>query len=560
MSARLKLLTLAFATLLLVPIVLPNVPLDTPVRVVKRLASRGYNAEQEAVTLLANSDDPEQIIDRAIDAAPDEALTISVDHVRNALTSENGRSIDRSNAFSDDTAALGGADDGLGGNEAPDIESASPVETEGNSATEGTHRAEMPAGRHRTDTNRQIERDTAAQTIDITNDITGQSTGTGVYEDFVAVFRDRYEQLSGTLRSRVNHRPTSAIENMTGGSETGIVGMVSEVRSTKNGHWLVELEDTQGTFPCLITRDDDVADQVDELLLDEVIAVEGQLANDGGILFTNSIHFPDVPMTYKPSTAERHVRAALISDLHVGSDAFVEEAWHRFADWLHTEEAQAVEYLLIGGDMVDGIGVYPGQEDELTIVDIYDQYRRFSELLKEVPAELEIVMIPGNHDAVRLAEPQPAFEDDLRDIMSVHDVRFTGNPSYVTLEGVTILMYHGVSLDEIIAEIPNASYREPHDAMAYLLKKRHVAPQFGDRTRLAPEERDFLIIDEIPDVFHAGHVHTIGTGRYHNVTTINSGCWQRQTPFQRSVDLDPDFGFAPILDLDTLEVRLRKFV
>jgi len=145
--------------------------------------------------------------------------------------------------------------------------------------------------------------------------------------------------------------------------------------------------------------------------------------------------------------------------------------------------------------------------------------------------------------------------------MSAHDARFAGNPSFVTLEGVTFLVYHGVSLDEVIAEIPGASYDEPQAAMGYLLKKRHVAPQYGgSHIRIAPEERDYLVIDEVPDVFHTGHVHKLGYGRYHNVTTINSGCWQAQTDFQESVNIEPDFGYAPIVDLDTLDVTIRKFV
>jgi DNA polymerase II small subunit len=211
--------------------------------------------------------------------------------------------------------------------------------------------------------------------------------------------------------------------------------------------------------------------------------------------------------------------------------------------------------------MVEGVGVYPDQDEELDIVDIYDQYRAFAEYLKEVPGDMEIVMIPGNHDAVRLAEPQPGFDEELRNIMSAHDAQIVSNPSMVTLEGVSILMYHGVSLDELIAELPDdrASYDEPHKAMYQLLKKRHVAPQYGGHTRLAPEKKDYLVIDDVPDIFHTGHVHKLGWGKYHNVMAINSGCWQAQTDFQKSVNIDPDAGFAPIVDLDTLEMQVRKF-
>jgi DNA polymerase II small subunit len=348
---------------------------------------------------------------------------------------------------------------------------------------------------------------------------------------------------------------------MPGRSDAEMIGLVNDIRSTASGHWLVELEDTTGVFPCLVMKDKDIAASVEELLKDECIAVSGTLADDAGILFVDDLYFPDVPRTYRPSTADRHVQAALISDVHVGSQEFVADAWSAFADWLHTEEADHVEYLLIAGDMVEGVGVYPNQDEELSIVDIYEQYEQFAEHLKEVPGDVEIVMIPGNHDAVRLAEPQPAFDETLREIMSAHDAHITGNPSTVTIEGVSVLMYHGVSLDEVIAELPEekASYDEPHLAMYQLLKKRHVAPQFGGRMRLAPEKRDYLTIDSVPDIFHTGHVHKLGYGKYHNVLAVNSGCWQAQTAFQKSVNIDPDVGFAPIVDLDTLNLTLRKF-
>ncbi len=391
--------------------------------------------------------------------------------------------------------------------------------------------------------------------------MTGNSTGTGTYGDFVSVFRDRYERLAAILRGRVNHRPTDALESMAGGSDGAMIGLVTDVRSTRNGHWLIELEDTNGTFPALVMKDRPFADAVDELLLDEAIAVEGTLSDDSSILFADAIHFPDVPRTFSPSTADRHVQAALVSDLHVGSQEFLAGAWNDFTDWLHTPAAAPVEYLLVAGDMVEGVGVYPDQDEELDVVDIFEQYELFAEHLKAVPGDIEIVMIPGNHDAVRLAEPQPGFEPELREIMSAHDATITGNPSTVTIEGVSVLMYHGVSLDELVAELPleSVSYDHPAQAMAQLVKKRHVAPKFGGKNRIAPEKRDYLVIEAVPDVVHSGHVHKLGVDAYHKVRLVNSGCFQGQTAFQRSVNITPDTGTVPILDLDTLDVTVRKF-
>jgi DNA polymerase II small subunit len=441
-----------------------------------------------------------------------------------------------------------------------DVDATSQADTAPGATAAGAEAtADAPTATGDDDYTRSVDAD--RQSLSVRNDMTGQSTGTGRYRDFVSVFRDRYEKLSGQLRGRVNHRPATSIEAMGGGSDVAMVGMVNDVRSTASGHWLVELEDTKGTFPWLVMKDKDLAADVEELLMDEVVACEGTLADDAGIAFADALHFPDVPRTYQPSTADRHVQAALVSDVHVGSQEFMADAWESFADWLHGPEAEHVEYLLIAGDMVEGVGVYPNQDEELSIVDIYDQYETFSEHLKSVPGDMEIVMIPGNHDAVRLAEPQPGFDEELRDIMSAHDARIVSNPAMVDVEGVSVLMYHGVSLDEVIAELPEekASYDEPHKAMYQLLKKRHLAPQYGGHTRLAPEERDHLVIEDVPDVFHTGHVHKLGWGKYHNVLAVNSGCWQSQTDFQKSVNIDPDAGYAPILDLDTLDMTVRKF-
>ena len=480
--------------------------------IVRRFADHGYNVTPEAAEQIATAQNPEAALKRTLDSVPDTALVVAPDDVTAALQTDTP------------TVSTGGSD--------------------GNQAT--GDRSGPTA---------------AARSVTITGDITGSSTGTGEYEDFVSLFQDRYEQLAALLRNRINHRPLNTVESLSGGSDLEVIGMVSDLRSTRNGNWLLELEDTTDTIPCLISTDREIATLVDELLLDEVIAVEGQLADDGDLLFVDAVHFPDIPRTYEPSTADRHVQAALISDVHVGSQDFMAEAWEAFVDWLHTPAADAVEYLLIAGDMVEGVGVYPGQDEELTIVDIYEQYEAFSERLKAVPGDLEIIMIPGNHDAVRLAEPQPGFDDELRSIMSAHDARITANPSLVTIEGVSVLMYHGVSLDDLIAEYPDtkATYDAPEQPMYHLLKKRHVAPQYGSHNRLAPETTDQLVIDEIPDIFHTGHVHKLGYGTYHNVLAINSGCWQAQTEFQSSMNIDPDAGYAPIVDLDTLDVTIRKF-
>ncbi len=552
-------------------------PLEEPARIARELASHGYMVDREAVTLLAGAENTAEALAIAVEAIPDGAVKLTADDVRDVLeTNPRGRR-DPISATDSATAEQhpgvkapesSEQEDPFVSTGTNEPESATstervPVETKGssNEGGEATTKAPIDPDERIADDTSTRNADLSLRSVEIGNDMTGYSTGTGEYDDFVATFRDRYERLAKTLRGRVNHRNATAIQASPGGGDAGMIGMISDIRSTASGHWLIELEDTTGVFPCLVMKDKSIAGLVEELLFDEVIAVEGTISDDGGILFVDELYFPDVPRTHKPSTADRHVQAALISDVHVGSQEFVADAWSEFASWLHTPEAARVEYLLIAGDMVEGVGVYPEQDKELDVIDIFDQYEAFSEYLKEVPGDIEIVMIPGNHDAVRLAEPQPGFDEELREIMTAHDARIASNPAIIDIEGVSVLMYHGVSLDEVIAELPEekANYDEPHLAMYQLLKKRHVAPQFGNHTRIAPEKKDYLVMEEVPDVFHTGHVHKLGWGKYRNVLAVNSGCWQAQTAFQKSVNIDPDVGFAPILDLDTLEMTVRKF-
>jgi DNA polymerase II small subunit len=171
-----------------------------------------------------------------------------------------------------------------------------------------------------------------------------------------------------------------------------------------------------------------------------------------------------------------------------------------------------------------------------------------------------MVLSPGNHDAVRQALPQPAVGLDIAEpLYAMDNVRWVGDPSYVKLHGVTFLIYHGKSLDDVIATTPDLSYDRPTDAMKLLLRSRHLAPTYGKRTALSPELRDFMVVDPVPDVMHVGHVHTYGELTYRGTLLVNSGTWQAQTSFQSNMGLDPTPSIVPVLDLSSMTVTRRNF-
>jgi DNA polymerase II small subunit len=217
--------------------------------------------------------------------------------------------------------------------------------------------------------------------------------------------------------------------------------------------------------------------------------------------------------------------------------------------------------VIIGGDIVDGVGVFPNQEFELVESNIYKQYEMVSKRIASIPDHLRVFAIPGNHDSTRQALPQPMIPKKYADsLYNLKNVTMLGDPSLIRLNGVSILVYHGRSLDDVLATTPGLSYERPADAMKVLLKARHLAPIFGSRTPIAPETEDHLVIEQVPDIFHAGHVHSVGIESYKGTIIINSGTWQAQTGYQANLGIMPRPGLVPIVNLATLESTTREFL
>ncbi|HEY9245408.1 MAG TPA: DNA-directed DNA polymerase II small subunit, partial [Candidatus Methanoperedens sp.] len=354
-------------------------------------------------------------------------------------------------------------------------------------------------------------------------------------------------------------RPIESLRrrNMDSKEELSIIGMVLDIRTTAKGHKLIELEDTSGTIPVLVHREKDkeLFEIAGSILLDEVIGITGTLSGDGNLMFANRIIWPDIPNIQRnPLEGRREGKAVFISDIHIGSKTFLEDAWLKFVQWLGDD----IDYLVIAGDVVDGIGVFPNQDRELAILDIYEQYEKAAEYLNAIPAHIKIIISPGNHDAVRQAEPQPRFPERITKMFR-NDFTFVGNPAMVEMGGAKVLIYHGRSMDDIIAGIPGFSYADPTRPMIEMLKLRHLSPIYGGRVSIAPEKKDHFVIDPLPDIIHCGHVHTVGVSNYKNILAINSGTWQSQTEFQKRMNLKPVPAHATLVDLSNMNYRIIPF-
>lgn len=398
--------------------------------------------------------------------------------------------------------------------------------------------------------------------IEVSSDITGNSTCVGEYEDFVRYFRDRYSKLREILSRRLNARPIESLGKSMAGREVSLIGMVMDVRTTAKGHKVLELEDPTGMVVAIIQKDSELFEKSGYIIPDEVLGVTA-VSDGNGRVYVKSILWPDLPNQCKSLEAGNGF-AVLTSDLHVGSKYFMEDAWERFVSWINCEVedpsglASQVKYLVIAGDLVDGIGIYPGQEGDLAIKDIYEQYEVAGQYLRSIRKDVEIVISPGNHDIVRQAEPQPALPLSVQKFFSEKTL-FVGAPAWLTLEGVSILVYHGRSIDDLVMRVPGLSYGEPEKAMVEMLRRRHLSPIYGGRVSIAPEHQDHYVINKPPSILHCGHVHTVGIARYKGVAVINSGTWQSQTEFQKKMNIQPTPAAVPIVDMATMKVRKLLF-
>ncbi len=417
--------------------------------------------------------------------------------------------------------------------------------------------------------NRPYSKDVESQ-IDILEDPTGKLSSNGTMEEFMAYFQDRFKRIEKILRQRMDVKAATPISEALKSqpkTKLKIIGMVTEKRDAKQ-QLLITLEDLHASATVLVPlkAPDEVQRKAQILLPDQVVCV-AVTKTRGHLFLAEDIIFPEVGQK-PPRRASEPVYAVLTSDIHVGSNKFNKEAFKRFIQWLNgqygneqmKEIANRVKYLLVAGDIVDGVGVFPGQAKELNIRDVHSQYKFALKGLARVPDHIEIVISPGNHDAPRKALPQPAISEDyLPTLLNSRKIHSLGNPCAVSLHGVEVLMYHGRSLDDIIGSVPNTDHMHPEKAMRLLMQGRHLAPIYGGKTTLSPETRDFMVVDRVPDIFHGGHIHVLGMCNYRGVTVINSGGWQEQTDYMAKLGLVPTPGKVPVINLQTMETSVLSF-
>jgi len=398
-------------------------------------------------------------------------------------------------------------------------------------------------------------------------------------EDFTRSFTSRYQAMERLLKNRPELQHLTSINRLRNKQDrerVSCIGMVADRQQTKSGNLMLTIEDQTGSIRAIISRNrPELFREAQDIVLDEVLGFTG-VPNDSALLI-NSVVWPDIPYR-ELKKCDDDVYALFLSDLHVGSKQFLAEEFHKFLRWLNgqagSDEQRAIAgkiaYIFVIGDLVDGVGIYPGQEKDLAIPDIRQQYEACAALLREIPSHIPLVICAGNHDAVRLSEPQPPLDNEFtKPITALPNAILVSNPSWVAIHasegfsGFDVLLYHGYSFDHYVAHVDSirnsGGYGRADLIMKFLLKRRHLAPTYASTLFIPDPAQDHLVINRVPDFFVTGHIHKSAVLTHKNVTMICSSCWQGLTSYQEKVGHVPDPCRVPIVNLKTREVRILKF-
>ena len=391
-----------------------------------------------------------------------------------------------------------------------------------------------------------------------------------VVKDFIKHFRSRYNKLKGFLEKRDFDNLTSIRKIGHNKGKYTIIVSVMNKRVTKNKNILLEVEDMTGTAMVLVNnKKKELFELGENVLNDDVLALE--VMSSGSFLFANEIIYPEASISEK-KRAKEDVWVAFISDLHTGSTMFLENNFLKFVKWINGKEgdstqknlAKGVKYLFVVGDIIDGVNHSPGQEAYLDIKTTKGQYEQAEGLFKLIRKDVEMIMCPGQHDAVWVGEPQPLIGEKFAPgFHEMENVTLVPNPTLVELEeGFKILMYHGASINYFIEEIPEIRTKHKHNSptrvVKEMIKRRHLAPIHG-LTDYIPCEEDSLVIDNVPDILVTGDQHRSEISMMNNILLVASSCWQSITPFEEKVGNNPEPCRVPLFNLKTREIKVLDF-
>lgn len=407
-------------------------------------------------------------------------------------------------------------------------------------------------------------------------DIPERTSAKPDFSAFRQLFQNRFEQLSTIFLE--NFKSSEAILKRKIGLEESsrvrsgvLIGMVQDTRVLHTNKFVIQLEDPESEIitNCVMVQDSPSYPEYRDILRDTVIGISGVLPKnfregDVTAFWGKDVIRPGfLPKSFNP-TSYPH-RILFLADLHFGSKYFSRGIFAKLIKFLTLQDldptykdiAKEIKTIIIVGDLVDGIGRFSNQKNQISSHSFQAQYEGLAKILMEIPSHIQIFVIPGEHDATQAALPQPAIDRQISQaLLAMPNLTSHGNPLRLSLEEMKLLIFHGQGNYELFQKQFQKANYNPTTAIKQLLEYRHLYPEYGSYNPLAPFNRDYLVIDEIPDVVVSGHLHHAYFEEYKGIKIITCGTFQRENQRKTQLKGEVSLGIIPILDTVTGRVEI----
>lgn len=361
---------------------------------------------------------------------------------------------------------------------------------------------------------------------------------------FRNLFINRYQQLIKILKSNIDETPAIISQNLSKdevpeGREGIIIGMVQDTRVLHTNRFVIQLEDlaTGINTRCVMVEDSKSFPSFRKIIRDTVVGIRGVLPKnyiEGPInaWWGKDIIRPGVVKTSPKTSNSSSGNILILGDIHFGSKHFSRSIFTNLLKFLNLETSKKdliqisenISTIIIAGDLVEGIGHFQDQKNDLITKSLQSQYEGLAKLLEDIPKEIKIIIIPGERDATQTALPQPSIDKKIgQPLISLPNVQSYGNPVQLQINGRICLLFHGNGLDFVFERQFNLKKEDYFTGLENLLEYRHLYPEYGSFYPLAPFETDYLVIDRIPDIMVTGHFHQVGYKEYKGIKLVLPG-------------------------------------
>lgn len=228
------------------------------------------------------------------------------------------------------------------------------------------------------------------------------------------------------------------------------------------------------------------------------------------------------------------IRCGIVSDMHTGSIYQQYTILHTLYEIFDKEN---VDFIVNGGDLVAGIGVYSGQHPELFLHSADEQCEYFVKHYPKSKKGIKTYAIGGNHDA-----------------------------SFVKAVGLDITKRIALERDDISVI---GMYRGEFTVKGYKFQIRH--PDGGGAYARSYKSQKLVenilqesipkaeSISDLPICYFVGHYHQFVMFKYMGAMVIGCPCLEAQSNYLARKGLSPDVG-GLIVDFEFRNKKLSKVI